>query len=137
MLPRPTACPGSGAPVLYTVTVPAGAFDLVATNVNAGTASTLDTVIYALATCGNPGSGPAGACVDDVMGERRATLVVQNIAAGTYTLAVSAYTSLAMTAPFTLDVTLRPVLATGATCDPMGVMNRCSAGACPAGGVCP
>ncbi len=137
VLPRPAMCGGTGNHVLYTVTVPAGAFDLVASTVNARTAATLDTVVYALSTCANPAGGPAGACVDDAMGERRANLVVQNIAAGTYTVVVAAYGSLAAPEPFGLDVTLRPVLATGATCDPMGVMNRCSAGACPMGGTCP
>jgi len=137
VLARPPMCGGSGNHVLYTVTVPAGAFDLVASTVNTRTAMTLDTVVYALSTCANPTGGPAGACVDDSMGERRANLVVQNIAAGTYTVVVASYTALAAPAAFGLDVTLRPVLATGATCDPMGVMNRCSAGACPMGGTCP
>jgi hypothetical protein len=42
------------------------------------------------------------------------------------------------TTRFELRVSLRPVLATGAPCDPDGVNDRCAAGACPAGTmVCP
>jgi hypothetical protein len=39
-------------------------------------------------------------------------------------------------APFAMEVSLRPVLASGATCDMTGANNRCAGGAC-AGGTCP
>jgi len=137
VLAPPPMCLGGGGEALYRVTVPTGAFDLIASTANASTAMTLDTVLWALSTCADSTAGPAGACVDDVMGERRATLVVQNAPAGTYTIVVASYATLTAATPFGLDVTLRPVLATGAACDPAGVMNRCSAGACPAGAICP
>ncbi len=133
-VPRP--CNGTGVQTFYRVTVPAGAFDLVASTINPGTAMTLDTVVYALSNCGNPASGPAGACADDALGERRANLVVQDIAAGTYTIGVSGYASLAAPEPFALDVTLRPVVGLGASCDPTGMASRCGAGVCSAAGTC-
>lgn len=133
-VPRP--CAGAGVQTFYRVTVPAGAFDLVASTINPGTAMTLDTVVYALSNCGDVTSGPPGACADDALGERRANLVVQDIAAGTYTIAVSAYSALAAAEPYALDVTLRPVLMAGAMCDPTGVANRCAGSVCSAAGMC-
>jgi len=41
-----------------------------------------------------------------------------------------------MSTPFDLDLSVRPVLATGATCDVAEVDNRCAGGACAAG-TCP
>lgn len=133
---RPRGCAGSGGVSLHRVTIPAGAFDLVATTANDGTEMTLDTVVWALSTCEDVDGGPAGACVDDMGMERRATLVVEN-ATGTYTLGVGAFGPLPTASPYRLDLSLRPVLPTGSACDPTGAMNRCAAAPCPASAVCP
>ncbi|MFO0711556.1 MAG: hypothetical protein U0353_17015 [Sandaracinus sp.] len=143
LLPRPFGCGGLGAESLHDITVPTGAWDLIASTANAGTATDLDTVVYALATCEDVSSGPptpdsiAHACADDQGDERRAVLEVRDIAPGPYTIAVVGFLTSTMTRPYQLDVSLRPVLATGASCDPMGVENRCAAGDCSALGVCP
>jgi hypothetical protein len=44
-----------------------------------------------------------------------------------------------MATAFTLEVSLRPVLGSGAACDPAQLRNRCATGACPSGAtpVCP
>ena len=135
--PMGFGCAASGAPTLYDLTVPAGAFDLIASTVNDGTVGTLDTAIFIVAECENPTVAPDPPCADDDGTEHRARLVVQNIAAGSYTLGVSTFAPLVDPTTAQLDVTLRPVLATGATCDPMEIANRCAAGPCPAGGTCP
>jgi hypothetical protein len=128
----------SGAEVLYTVTVPAGDWDLIATTANETTGAA-DTVVHLQSMCGDPGTEVG--CNDDATpGEVVASnTVVTNIEAGTYTLAVEHYGPADAAVPFALDVSLRPVLAAGAACDPAGVMNRCVAAACPASGtaVCP
>lgn len=125
-----------GPEALYTVTVPAGTWDLLVSTANPGTPMDTDTVLYARRTCADPRS--EAICVDDDMGLRsRFTLL--DAAPATYTVFVERYGGVpAMTSiTYELTATLRPVLAAGAACDPMGVMNRCSTGACPAGGTCP
>ena len=127
----------SAAEVAYTVAVPAGNFDLIATTTGMTTGMT-DTVLYAQTTCGDPTAEVA--CNDDISsGVLSSSIAIEN-ATGTYTLVVDRFAeeTPAEAAMFDLTVSLRPVLATGAACDPMGVTNRCAMGACPAMmSVCP
>jgi hypothetical protein len=97
----------------------------------------IDTVIYVRRTCVDPSTEIA--CIDDLDG-LRAHVEILAIPAGTYAIFDERYgmmTAMPVTVPLT--VTLRPVLATGAACDPAGAMNRCAMGPCPAMGtaVCP
>ena len=62
----------------------------------------------------------------------RSRVDVRNVTGGTYTIFVEPFRPGAATA-FTLEVSLRPVLGSGAACDPAQLRNRCSTGACPSG----
>ncbi|MBK8172080.1 MAG: hypothetical protein IPK60_17290 [Sandaracinaceae bacterium] len=127
---------------IYTVTVPAGAYDLVARTDVTGTDAAADTVLSIRSTCADLTTQLA--CNDDIgSGENRSLATVEAAAAGTYTVIVDQFVNPAMppTAglPYGLTVSLRSVIGAGATCDPAGVLNRCSTGPCPATGtaVCP
>jgi hypothetical protein len=132
-----------GPEALYTVTVPAPespaiGYDLIAATDNVATE--IDTVVYLQSECGDPATEVA--CNDDADfdGEvYQSRAIAQDAPAGTYTIAVENLNGPAAAVTYQLDVSLRPVLGAGATCDPAGVMNRCSTGACPAGDspVCP
>lgn len=126
----------NGDEELYSVTVPAAVapitgYDLIATTDTAATADG-DTILYVLGTCGD--AATEGGCSDDItaMTNVASSVTVMNAATGTHTIAVEGYGVLAAALPFGLDVSLRPVLATGEICDPTGAMNRCAGGACPA-----
>jgi hypothetical protein len=124
-----------GSEVVYSVVVPAGSFDLVARTDLPGTGAT-DTVVYVRSDCEDPTSEVA--CDDDVGGSFGSLAEVLDAPAGTYAVVVEPFDSVAAAEPFDLEVSLRPVLATGATCDPMGVENRCGGAACVAATmVCP
>ncbi len=115
---------------LHTVTVPDGAFDLLAAS-DGG-----DTVLYVMSPCE---SGTVIECNDAVAsGMTNSALEIQDIAAGTYTVVVEDWGGIAEgeTLDYTLDVRLRPVLAAGAACDMTGEANRCADGDCT-GGTCP
>jgi hypothetical protein len=127
----------AGAETAYSVTVPEGAYDLIATTARPGTGET-DTVISVRSAC--PDIGSEVACSDDI---DRAGMVyqsaieVRDVRPGTYSVLVETYGGLATgRAPHELEVTLRPVRAAGATCDMTGVASRCASGTCTAG-VCP
>lgn len=123
------------------VTVPAGSFDLIATTNLAGNPVDLDTVVYVRSTCSNDTTELT--CDDDYAGapdgDYRSFAVVENVAAGTHAVFIDGYAPFEMATTVAVELRLRPVLATGAACDPMGEMNRCMGGACPASGaaVCP
>jgi hypothetical protein len=130
---RCAATPGLEA--LYTVDVPAGMFDLVANTDRPGTAMDTDTVVWIRSECADPTDEVA--CSDDIgMMMLHSNAVVMNAEAGTYTIGVEIFGGATAATAFELEVGLRPVLATGATCDDAGVMNRCAGGAC-ATGTCP
>jgi len=128
-------CQGAtdGLELLYAVTVPAGDFDLEV--FTAGTRTGMaDTVLYAMRTCGDTSASPVAFCHDDANYPDDVTSIVTiPNATGTYTFAVELYVDGALTADVPLGITfrLRPVLTTGAACDPMGVENRCGTGDCP------
>lgn len=125
-----------GAENLYTITVPSGAYDLIAST-EADATGDADTVVYVQTECGNDTT--EAACNDDVAsGTTRSRAIVQD-AAGAYTIAVEIWGGAEAATAYQLDVRLRPVIGEGVTCDPMEIMNRCSTGACPSGDspVCP
>jgi hypothetical protein len=120
---------------ILAVTVPAGAFDLVATTNLASNPAELDTVLYVRTSCENETTELV--CDDDYAGapdgDYRSFAVVENVTAGTHFVFVDGYAPFDAATTIALELRLRPVLATGASCDPAGVQNRCASGACPAG----
>ncbi len=126
---------------VFAVTVPAGTFDLIAATNLAANPADLDTVVYVRSTCANETTELV--CDDDYAGapdgDYRSYGLVENVAAGTHFVFVDGYAPFDATTSVSVELRLRPVLATGAMCDPMGVANRCAGGACPASGtaVCP
>jgi hypothetical protein len=122
---------------LYTVTIPASpAVDLIATT-DVAESMDSDTVLYVRSVCPVPTTEVA--CDDDTDPGAmmfRSRVEVLDIDPGTYTLFVESFMPDAPV-PYGLQVSLRPVLPTGAACDPAGVMNRCAMGACPASMMCP
>lgn len=122
------------------VSVPAGTFDLVATTAVAANPPELDTVLHIRSTCENEATELV--CGDDVdfdAEDYRSLADVLDVAEGTYYVFVDGYAAFDAVTPVSVALQLRPVLMTGAACDPMGVMNRCAAAACPTSGpaVCP
>jgi hypothetical protein len=128
-----------GAETIYAVTIPADTTaDLIATTNLTGTGTT-DTIVYVRSAC--PDSGTVLACNDDrAGGDVQSDIYAPSLTAGTYFIFVERYGGLMSgTIPHALSVTLRPVLAPGAACDPANMANRCATGTCPAGtdSVCP
>lgn len=131
-----TATPGKE--VLYQVSIPAdGTYDVLASTDVAASAET-DTVLYARSSCVEDRSELT--CNDDIEppDNLRSEIELMDLEADSVVfLAVEQYNGVESgTAPFGLDVRLRPVLPMGADCDMAGVMNRCAGAACAAG-VCP
>ncbi len=128
-----------GPEVIYIVTVPAtGTFDVIARTNLAGTGMT-DTAIYLRNTCEDPTTQLA--CNDDIdlagmVYTSRFELL--DAPAGDHAIVVEQWFPVPTTTPgdFQMEVSLRPVLATGDTCDNAGLNNRCAAGPCAAT-VCP
>ena len=121
-----------GDEALYRVTVPAGAFDLIATTVRAANdVESVDTVVYVQSFCGDPGTEGEAGCSDDVAEEDfRSTVELTDVAAGTYTVGVELWGGATEASTVELAITLRPVLAAGLPCDPTGAANRCAGTEC-------
>ncbi len=126
-----------GDEVLYRVTVPEGDFDLVVTTVRAANdIASIDSVVYVQSVCGDPSSEGEAGCNDDVDAEAedfRSTVELLDVAPGTYTVGVESYGGVSEATTIELAITLRSVVAVGASCDMTGVANRCDAGSCVAG----
>lgn len=125
----PTATDGQER--IFSIAVPAGTFDLTVRTDLAATGMT-DTVLYVRGECGDPTDNLG--CMDDIdtMGmEYGSRVTVMNVTEGDYFAFVESYNGAG--GPAEIEASLRPVLAAGATCDPMGVQNRCAMGTCPAG----
>ena len=123
--------PTAGPERLVRVAVPAGTYDLTFATDNPGTGGT-DTVLYVRRTCGDP-TDDLG-CQDDIDTrgmEYGSRVTVMNATEGDYFAFVDIYGGAG--GAVELEATLRPVLASGATCDPAGVANRCMTGSCAAG----
>lgn len=135
---RATCSQARSAASLYRVVVPddGTAYDLVARTDVAGTSLDSITVVSVRADCADDSPPGQRACSTNVGAfnnppDSRSKAVAKSIAPGTYTVVVgSGYTASPL--PYTLDVSLRPVLAAGATCDPAEVADRCATAACPA-----
>jgi hypothetical protein len=118
----------NGVERLFRVDVPAGTFDLTFTTNLAGTGTT-DTVLYVRGACADPGDNLG--CQDDIAAMMtRSTVEVRNVTEGDYYAFVESFNGAA--GPVQIQASLRPVLASGAACDPAGVQNRCAMGACTA-----
>ncbi|HJZ83795.1 MAG TPA: hypothetical protein VKN99_01440 [Polyangia bacterium] len=142
--------PGGGEKA-YKVTlpaVPAGTlkWDLIATTIDTPAfdpMTMLDTYVYVRTTCNDPSATSEKGCNDDdpnaASGDLRSTATAQNLDPGMYFVFVDAAVQPTASRSYKLTVTSRNVLASGQTCDPMGVMNRCQMGVCPTTGAatCP
>jgi hypothetical protein len=115
---------------LYALTVPDGRFDVIL-NTDLPASDGTDTVIYMRSSCPDPRSD-AG-CSDDIdyPDNPQTLLELPEVAPGTYTVFVERWADDAGPM-FALQVSLRPILESGAACDPMGVMNRCAGMPCAA-----
>lgn len=138
-----------GREEIFRITVPTGAWDLLLTTDSPGTAGTdplePDTVIYARRGCTDASlaSAPMEWCSDDIESgvNQRSAFEIRDVAPGDLFAFVELYGGSAPIeggARVELAATLRPVLPTGATCDPTGEDNRCAMGDCPVAlGTCP
>lgn len=120
-----------GRETVLEVIVPAGSFDLIASTNLPGTGAT-DTVVYLRRECVDRLSEPPSGCIDNISGDPQAVVTLLDADPGVYSIFVEklGHPSEAPI-PFELQVSLRPVLTTGAACDAAGAENRCAAGACP------
>jgi len=129
-----------GREQIFLASVPGGMFDLIASTDNPGSTVGADTVVYLRGSCVDPESSPLEWCDDDSGDSLLSTLVVEDVPAGTYAIFVEDYGGVVGSTPtrFELSVSLRPVIGTGQTCDPLEVQNRCAGDPCPTeGGTCP
>ena len=132
-------CMGVGDEQVFSVTVPAGASDLIVTTNVPETMS--DTVLASRTVCSDAATETA--CNDDYPGapdgDYRSEIQLSAPGASTQTIIVNTYDVLTAPGTIRVEFRLRPRLAPGAACDPAGVMNRCASGACPAVGapICP
>ena len=122
-----------GTEAIYTVEVPAGSHDLLA-RTDLPESSMTDTVLYVRSRCEDPLSELA--CNDDIDTRGRnyqSQVEILDVTPGSYAVVVDPFRGLRSPSGFGLEVALRPVLASGAACDPTGAANRCAgATACPA-----
>jgi len=126
---------------IFDLEVPDMPVDLIASTDHAGTGST-DTVLYMRSICADLSSELTGGCNDDLASggaNIRSRITLRDVEPGPISLFVEVFRHPPDEgAPFELSVSLRPVLATGASCDPAQVDNRCAVSACPpATSVCP
>jgi hypothetical protein len=124
---------------IYSLTIPAGAYDLALTT-NIPTTGLSDTVLYVRRGCLDPTSELA--CDDDLDAGPPATdgglrptnfrsaFVVPNAPPGIYFVFVNGFWTDRAAFSYGLRVTLVPVLPTGASCDPTFAANRCANGNC-------
>ncbi|MFN7696514.1 MAG: hypothetical protein ACK5U8_01335 [Deltaproteobacteria bacterium] len=128
--------PTAGAERVFRVDVPAGTYDLTFETDRPGTGAT-DTVLYVRGDCSDPGDDLG--CMDDIDTAGMmygSSVTVMDATEGDYFAFVETFGGRG--GMVELQATLRPVLATGAACDPAGVRNRCAMGACAAATmVCP
>jgi hypothetical protein len=120
----------TGAANIWTLTVPAGTYDLALTTATSGTGAMVDSVLYVRSSCVDQTTELPMGCNDDIsQTDTRSALHFQNIAAGTYSIFVTSYGANSAFA-YGLSVTLTPVLPSGSTCDPTMTNYRCAIGTC-------
>ena len=136
--------PTLGLEDIYSVVVPSMIdVDLVLTTETPGSDPMGDTVISVRADCVEPASSMHAWCNDDDADNAPtylSRLVIEDIDPGTYAVFVEAYQGVQpdMSLRYELSASLRPVLASGATCDPLEVHDRCDGGTCdPTSRRCP
>lgn len=124
--------PSIGAERVYIVPVPDGTFDLQVTTDLPGTGMT-NTILYARSIC--PDSGTELACSDDIAaGNIQSSIEIRDRTMGVVYVIVERFGGLGSgTIGHAIRFTLRPVRATGETCDPAGVTSRCATGSTCAG----
>jgi hypothetical protein len=133
-----TSCGYDDVPeVFFEVSVAAGRWDLVLTTADrAPPPSSLDTALYAHAVCGDRRTELA--CNDDY---DDATLLsraeILDAGGRTFWVGVQSLDFESSSVPFELQASLRPVRASGETCDPAGAADRCARTPCDASGRCP
>lgn len=134
----------TGTESLFTVTVPDGIdVDLILDTEEPGTPTNADTVVYVRSDCAEPLSSMRSWCNDDDPDDSStylSRLVMENVAAGTYTVFVEPWLAVqpSTTLRFELRATLRPVLPTGSSCDPTEANDRCAGDRCsPTARTCP
>jgi hypothetical protein len=122
---------------IYTVTVPDMIdVDLVLSTESPGTQMGADTVIYARSDCVEPGSSMMDWCNDDDPDQPAdmflSRLVIEDAAPGSYSVFVESWNGLVLdtTLRYELTASLRPVVPSGSSCDPMQVRDRCAGDAC-------
>ena len=127
------SCVASGqtaaAEAVVAVEVPAGgSFDLLASTANSITGN-LDTVVHVRSDCLDPRTELA--CNDDAVG-RSSAVEARDLGPGTHVVMVerrtTAIPNIADTAA--VDVSLRPVVGIGESCDPAEITSRCATGTC-------
>jgi hypothetical protein len=133
---------------IFHVTVPAGRFDVILTTDSEGTSGDTplepDTILYVRRDCTDASltSASPDECNDDIeTGEnQRSTVEIRDVGDTELFAFVEIYNGAAEGegVRYEIAATLRPVLSTGAACDPAGLLNRCGTGTCPvATRVCP
>lgn len=129
--------PTLGLEDIYTVTVPDMIdVDLVLTTESPGSDSAGDTVIYVRTQCVEPATSMTTWCNDDDTDATPSTylsrLVIEDAAPGDYAVFVEAWQGVQpdTSLRYELSASLRPVLPTGATCDPTEARDRCTGDAC-------
>lgn len=134
----PSCTDGSSAEALFRVQVPDGvAADLVVTE---SSESSGRLGLWVRGACDDSTSELA--CSIDRDAERRRFLDLREVAPGDHWVALDGFPFAGgdrhEESPYSLSIGLRPILPTGASCDPAGFENRCARGACPGGSArCP
>ncbi len=129
-----------GTEDLYLIQVPPGRFDVILTTDSEGSSGDTpldpDTILYVRRTCADATATSAleDECNDDIEASvnQRSTVEVLDVGDVSFTAFVEMYNG-APEGPgvrYELAATLRPVLESGASCDPAGVENRCADGGC-------
>ncbi len=129
------SCSSDGAAPdrVFSVAVPAGAYDLVVTSTPTNfAADSFDVVLTVETACGDAGS--AVGCSDARAADATEEVVVQN-ATGTYFIVVDGYgTAMSFTTgEFEVAARLRDIVALDGACDPTGFASRCDTGLSCAG----
>lgn len=118
-----------GRESVLAVDVPEGKFDLVARTDVGGTDQETDTVVYIRSACADPGSEVA--CNDEAKrGDSRSIARAYSAPAGRYHVFVEPYEGARQQVRYRVQISLRPVLASGAACDPTEAKNRCETARC-------
>ncbi len=127
-----------GAEAILAVEVPDGALDLLATTELEANPASLDTLVSVRSACVSDTSELA--CDDDASGlpgDRRSRVAIEDARSGTYYVVVDVASPLEVASSVAMALTLRPVLASGETCDAEARLGRCASGPCTSEGVCP